>query len=623
MLKKELLSRSAATKAWFCLSLWAVVGCGTQGSDRESPESKLLETPVANLDPSRCDIVINGGTTAAIAAALASAEAVGSIPGAALSGKKPNVCLLEPTDWTGGQLTAGMVSAVDFSWHRFQKEMRSFHNNNKYFFNMASDGVASNVIEGRNPGGCWVSAYCNLPRHFLTKLQELQNKHANLQIFRNTVVKKVTKSDTRIVAVEAIQRIPKSGGGYTQTLSALWNDMYSSAPSADFDKKVLNFDLSAKPNAVFVEASETGDFLVLSDARYLQGVEIKKNDINSNNDQCGQAFVYAFAQDKTKSASELTYPIPARSSKFYSFRTYSGAVSADRIWTYRQLSKGGSQTTLQNWNPGNDFPYDYFFLSQKDSSAQLLDWKGGVRVSALAEAEAHAFGWHQFFKNNAPFGVSLNRSAAGTAHGLAKYPYLRDIRRSVGFGGFFLRNEDIWAAPGSKKARQFEDSLGTGLYAADFHSNVKCSAPGYLNERHADVAPFTLPFLAHTNETVSNMLVAGKSMAQTYYVNGATRLQPIEWNSGWGAGVAAAHLWRAGASTWEAGLAYVKNPTEFKKSDESITSFEARLQKSRSLIQNLQNDLVNYQPIWFCNAVGRNENCVTKAGRYRLSMPAP
>ncbi|MBL8717733.1 MAG: FAD-dependent oxidoreductase, partial [Myxococcales bacterium] len=45
-------------------------------------------------DPSRCKVVIAGGTTAALAAALAAA-AEGS-----------DTCLLEPTDWVGGQLTA-------------------------------------------------------------------------------------------------------------------------------------------------------------------------------------------------------------------------------------------------------------------------------------------------------------------------------------------------------------------------------------------------------------------------------------------------------------------------------------------------------------------------------------
>ncbi|MEM9492855.1 MAG: FAD-dependent oxidoreductase, partial [Myxococcota bacterium] len=52
-----------------------------------------------------CDVVVAGGSTAALAAALTSAEE-GAV-----------TCLLEPTDWPGGQLTAGGTSAIDFAWH--------------------------------------------------------------------------------------------------------------------------------------------------------------------------------------------------------------------------------------------------------------------------------------------------------------------------------------------------------------------------------------------------------------------------------------------------------------------------------------------------------------------------
>jgi hypothetical protein len=51
------------------------------------------------------DVVIAGGTTAAFAAAVASAE----------SGAK--TCLIEPTDWVGGQITSSGVPAIDEAWH--------------------------------------------------------------------------------------------------------------------------------------------------------------------------------------------------------------------------------------------------------------------------------------------------------------------------------------------------------------------------------------------------------------------------------------------------------------------------------------------------------------------------
>jgi uncharacterized protein YfiM (DUF2279 family) len=62
-----------------------------------------------------------------------------------------------------------------------------------------------------------------------------------------------------------------------------------------------------------------------------------------------------------------------------------------------------------------------------------------------------------------------------------------------------------------------------------------------LSANHAPM-PFTLALRAHTNKTVSNLLVAGKTMAQTFLVNAATRLHPIEFASGTGAGVLASYM---------------------------------------------------------------------------------
>ncbi|MCH9683540.1 MAG: FAD-dependent oxidoreductase, partial [Deltaproteobacteria bacterium] len=68
---------------------------------------------VIPLEPDRvqtCDVIVAGGSTAALAAAMTSAR-----EGAA-------TCLVEPTDWIGGQLTAGGVPAVDFAWHQVGDE---------------------------------------------------------------------------------------------------------------------------------------------------------------------------------------------------------------------------------------------------------------------------------------------------------------------------------------------------------------------------------------------------------------------------------------------------------------------------------------------------------------------
>ena len=51
-----------------------------------------------------CDIIIAGGSTAALVAALSAAD----------EGTDLAVRLIEPTTWAGGQLTSSLVTAIDF-----------------------------------------------------------------------------------------------------------------------------------------------------------------------------------------------------------------------------------------------------------------------------------------------------------------------------------------------------------------------------------------------------------------------------------------------------------------------------------------------------------------------------
>jgi hypothetical protein len=52
-----------------------------------------------------------------------------------------------------------------------------------------------------------------------------------------------------------------------------------------------------------------------------------------------------------------------------------------------------------------------------------------------------------------------------------------------------------------------------------------------------------------THRDLSNFLVAGKTMAQSFLANSATRLHPIEWSSGTACGIAAADMARTGRTS--------------------------------------------------------------------------
>jgi hypothetical protein len=93
--------------------------------------------------------------------------------------------------------------------------------------------------------------------------------------------------------------------------------------------------------------------------------------------------------------------------------------------------------------------------------------------------------------------------------------------------------------------------VALGAYPADIHPISGCTMPAYLVAAH-DTLPFCIPFRALTHRELGNLLVAGKTMAQSFLANSATRLHPIEWSSGTAAGVAAAHMAKTGKTSRQA-----------------------------------------------------------------------
>jgi hypothetical protein len=121
---------------------------------------------------------------------------------------------------------------------------------------------------------------------------------------------------------------------------------------------------------------------------------------------------------------------------------------------------------------------------------------------------------------------------------MSKVPYIRDTRRSIGVDDFVMKYEGE-----AEIGKKYSDSIAVGAYVPDVHStkNAGCSMPAHVNSKSGShPAGFYLSLRAHTNKDVENLLVAGKTMAQTFLLNAATRLHPIEFASGTGAGVAAA-----------------------------------------------------------------------------------
>lgn len=528
-------------------SFWGSCGLDAgllEDSSGSTPQNQTLESITS------CDVVVAGGSTAALFAALTAAR------------EGVSTCLLEPTNWPGGQLTASGVPAVDFAWHKLgeldvAKLGKDPRNIPKEFHQW--------MVRLGNPGGCWVSRNCFEPKALLIdSIHPTLASQGSLQVFRDTVIKSVgtrqTQDGTQITEIVAIQRLPKEAAnqGYDRFLSQDLAEWYSPQPSQRFDKKVLT--LRQRQDTfplILIDATEWGEVLALSGADYLIGAERQEDTLESQ-PQCGQATVFPFVIDMVSqvedAAADRAGDVVAEHPGFYGLGTHGWS----KIWTYRRIKGSGDpgvgQASLQNWNPGNDYPFRYLFKDRAATAAEVAsDWQGGIDLQALAGAERHALGWYQYYRDQAPAAfkgkLRLNRTILGTSHGLSKVPYIRDTRRSVGLDGFVIRISDLTGS--GREGTKFTDRIGLGAYAVDIHPTFgtagaqSCTFPPHAEK----TLPFYLPLRAHTNRSVSNLLVAGKTMAQTFLANAAIRLHPIEASSGIGAGAAAAVMVKGQLST--------------------------------------------------------------------------
>ena len=513
------------------------------------------------------DVVIAGGSTAAFAAAIAAAE----------SGAR--TALIEPTDWVGGQLTSSGVPAVDEAWHSIKPVDPTGQPYSVSRVARMPENITPSFLQIlkaiENPGNCWVSRFCFCPDRFVAEqLVPLERSVSdNLIVFLDTVIKEVELSPggAAVNSLTCITRTPRPGvpdRGYDRLPSEDLADWYSPTDSNRFTKRVIRFAArpaaTGGPQTIFIEATEWGEVLALSGLPYLQGVETKPDGLECD-DTCGQATVYCFAQELH--AEPVNEPDRETRAERLGYGSYASRPDAwEKIWTYRRI-RGRSQPAagdicLQNWgysekdgDGGNDYPFRYLFLSRKEAELQRTDWRGGIDLEALAAAEDRAYAWHQWFRRQAPEGIdpaclALSPAALGTGHGLAKLPYIRDTRRAIGLDGFVLRFADLTGPAGAKTGTVFPDRIALGAYPADVHPISGCQMPGYVIAAH-DTLPFCIPFRGLTHRELGNLLVAGKTMAQSFLANSATRLHPIEWSTGTAAGVAAAHMAATGRTSRE------------------------------------------------------------------------
>jgi FAD dependent oxidoreductase len=551
-----------------------------------------------------CDVLVAGGGLGGVASALEALRL----------GKK--VCLTEITDWIGGQISQQGVSALDEGPVKNKEVLFSKQ------YNEFRQRVRKHYGGEQNPGKCWVSQLCFSPQVGVQVLEEMlepYKRSGQLVVLTNTVIHDLDLKAHQIRSVTAITHIPKDPkqGVNSLPLSHFIDDWYDPRPSPKFTKRRLSLVPASQNyrfNWIVIDATETGELLPLARVPYRLGTDRQtprepSARATGADPYCTQAFTYGFVIEHTF-LPQFPGKIAAYDSPFhgpsysfgkegntfpiiFSYRriksdVYAGDFLPKLIQQFFQLGDAiylGDQS-LQNWTWGNDWRLSTattnLVLTQQQLEAQgqltKENWRGGLRSSALADAEIHAYGYYywlvkgttdsQIQKVNPQYRkpyflqyafLQGADSPMGTEHGLSRYPYIREGRRIIGRPskgypeGFTIYETDInsqvASVGNSGPIKVFPDGVGLGQYPLDFHSCIidKNFTPSPYEARTAISAQYDayqIPLRALIPQKIDNLLAGSKNIATSHITNAAYRIHATEWAIGVAAGNTAAFALR-------------------------------------------------------------------------------
>eukprot|EP00040_Diaphanoeca_grandis_P031710 m.190207 g.190207 ORF g.190207 m.190207 type:complete len:759 (-) comp32396_c1_seq5:146-2422(-) len=566
------------------------------------------QQPTKALHVVRCDVVVVGGSVAGLAAAVTSAKQgvhTCLLEPTDMIGGQMTANGIPALDFDNEDANK-LFNVTGASPDTFQENMA---------FDFAQ--LLHSLPPPNYRHTCWVSPYCFLPTVIFNHgIQNMLNSAgSNLTVYKNTVLlnatmvpSSITTNDpggVRIQSVVAIQRTitpSASCGGYGTRLSQSLPDWYSVRDSTNFTKQLIRFQ-----SDVWIDTSYNGELLVLSGAPYLQGIDERFDGDTSGvgNDTVGQSFTMTFQilmhKDKVKQQRDFPpmnpeWPPPNPFLASPAIHTPTHKLTWESLWTRRRsyhapgnisnndgddgpTSTANAQNTetrssnsvrmnppaVNNVSVGDvmlnawpDFYYDYIFESKAAAQCSISTdtWVGGYNVRAIEGAERYSYGAYVAYANAAPAQwlnrTTLNSTYMGTCHGLTKMPYIRDGRRSIGLDDFIIDIDFVKSNPSPPDCVAL---AGHGFDIWGHHMLPFGNAyPAYM-QAGGSTGDICVPLRALTNKNVSNLIVGGYTMAQSFMINSALRMHPQEFTIGVGAGATGAHMVLARLNSTAATLA--------------------------------------------------------------------
>ena len=430
--------------------------------------------------PLETDVLVIGGGTSGVAAALSSAR----------QGVK--TYLLEEGPWLGGMLTAAGVSAVDGNtklpsgiWGEFRDSLI-----NRY-------GSKKALQTG------WVSNHLFEPS-------------VGNQIFQNMIKNETFLEPyfgTEVIAIEKRERG--------------WKIKFKSSSQT--------FILFAK---IVIDATELGDIAARVGVAYDVGMDSRKThgeDIApvKENDVIQDMTYVMILKDHLKDMT-IEKPQGYDPEVFYcaseSDQCKIGEKMNRTLWpkdsllSYGRLPKG---KVMINWPiNGNDY------------YVNVIEQKLEERHQSFEKAKLKSLQFLYYLQSELGFNTyGLVADEFPTDDGFPLIPYHRESRR---INGITTLTVNHIAKPYDQQQALYRTGIAVGDYPVDHHHASHPDAQNLPELHFYPVPSYNVPIGCLLPQNIDNFIVAEKSISVTNIVNGTTRLQPVVLQIGQAAGVIAA-----------------------------------------------------------------------------------
>lgn len=506
------------------------------------------------------------------------------------------VVLLERSDWVGGQMTGAAVSTMDDKtltrtgiYHEFITRVRDYYadlGRNVNVCYWGNDTIAFEPAAGRRI------------------LLEMLGEAGDIDVIYMAKPLSVTKEGGRVA-------------------------------SAVFEIDGKQEEITA---AVFIDATEYGDFIPLTGARYRSGNSISPNikaggiiqDITYpavvKRYPCGlpdelrlktpppkyDDYVHFFRRMITSDGNSWPGDYPFNADTHNAYRAMPdpascGTVLGGEAFTWRNITK-----TAINW--ANDYPGDDYPSYTGDRPSLPADFLENPSFRQFVEREAmlktlcfiyymqnelgmenwsvdDGQGYGGWFSNDwQELGDFVEPFAQVLSH-FPPFPYVRESRRLVGVNTMTI--DDVRRDAKLKRTlSNNSSSVALGEYPTDIHgknndeyleADLGETVAKMPNDWQGDGGLFQIPLGVFIPEEVDGLLAAEKNISVSRVVNGSTRLQPVTMLTGQAAGTIAA-------------LAVKK-----KVQPRALTAFDVQVELLKAqtrLSLYIFRDAPEYSPLW-------------------------